>query len=522
MLPPRHGRSWPLTAALPLLLVLGACAQPDPAPATGGTAAPPAGLARFHDQELTFGSCADGYATTAAEETAYAGPGIECARLEVPLDYDEPGGPTGQVAMLRVPARGESQGSLLLNSGGPGGQGMPFALQTAAALDGSPVTERFDLVGFDPRGVGASTPAIECFTPEQYLAGDATTEFFFTAGDWTAADAERLAEQCAQGSGGDRALATVGSRDTVRDMDVLRAALGEEELNFLGQSYGTRIAALYAEAFPQNVRAMVVDGAIDPRAGNERRLAQYTGFQQSFDVLAADCATQPDCVLGTDPAQAVQRYQEIVRPLLDAPIPHGDGQLFGYSDAINATVWGLYAAERWPAITKGLTELQAGDPTRFVQMVQLAAEREPDGRGSNLTDANLAITCMDEARMSEEDAADFRARIYAATPFADPGRGTGGARDACEAWPAEPEPAYPLPERIDASAPALTISFTRDPTAPYDGATRMSEMLGGTLLTVDGDGHTIAAAGTNECVNRAVAEYLTTLTLPAADARCAG
>lgn len=516
---PRPARSWPVAAALPLLLALGACAQPATASSDG--APPPAELARFYDQDLQFGSC-DGYATTAADEKIFAAdPGYECARLEVPLDYADPDGLTGQVAMLRVPARGESQGSLLLNSGGPGGPGLSFAAGTAANLADSAVTEQFDLVGFDPRGVGASTPAVECFTPEQYVAGDTTTEFLLTAGDRTADDSRRLVEQCAQRSGGEQTLASVSSRDTARDMDVLRAALGEEKLNYLGHSYGTRIGALYAEEFPQNVRAMVVDGAVDPRAGVERKLGQFTSFQQSFEVMAADCATRPDCPLGTDPAGATERYQEIVRPLLDRPVPYGAGQQFTYSDAINATVFALYGPSSWPIIEKGLVELQAGDPSRFVTAIQLGSGREPDGRGSNFLDANFAISCMDEQRMSPQDATDLRAQVYEAAPFADPGLGSGGARDACEAWPVEPEAAYPLPQTIEGLAPTLTISLTRDPTAPYDGAVRLAEMLGGSLLTVDGDGHTIAASGANECVNQVVADYLTTLQTPADNVCCA-
>ncbi|ANY05327.1 alpha/beta hydrolase [Pseudonocardia sp. HH130630-07] len=519
MLPSRPARSWVVAAALPLVLAVGACAPAAPAPPAA--APPPPELARFYDQELRFGPC-DGYATTAADEAIFASrPGLECARLEVPLDYADPTGPTGRVAMLRVPARGESQGPLLLNSGGPGGSGMGFAVTTAAALATSAVTERFDLVGFDPRGVGASTPAVECFTPEQYRAGDTTTEFFLSAGTWTPDDARRLTEQCAGRSGGAATLTSVATRDTVRDMDVLRAALGREQLDFLGQSYGTRMGALYAETFPQNVRTMVLDGAVDPRAGNERRLAQYTGFQQSFDLMAADCTTSPGCPLGTDPARATERFQQIVRPLLDRPVPYGDGRQFTYTDAVNAVIAALYSPDSWPAIPRGLTELQDGDPGRLVRLIELFAGREPDGRGANLTSANMAITCMDEQRMTPEQAADFRARIYGMAPFADPGRGTDGALDACTTWPAEPKATYPLPDRVEGVAPTLTISLTRDPTTPYDGAVRMAEMLGGSLLTVDGDGHTIAATGANPCVNEVVADYLTTGRPPSGEARCA-
>ncbi|MDT8914678.1 alpha/beta hydrolase [Amycolatopsis sp. PS_44_ISF1] len=496
------------SAALVAAAALGACAAPAPGPQQNAT------------QQLQFGSCG-GYAKTAADEKLFAaGAAYQCARMTVPLDYDHPEAGTGQIAMLRVPARGRSQGTLVLNSGGPGGTGMNFAATTAAALAHSPVTERFDLVGFDPRGVGASTPAARCFTTQQYLAGDTRTEFFFSARSWSAEDARRLAGQCAAGSGGEPALKSFASRDTVLDLDRLRAALGPEKLTFLGQSYGTRIGALYAAAFPQHVRAMVLDGAVDPQAGAERRLAQYTGFQATFEKMAADCAARPDCALGPDPARATDRFQTIVRPLLDRPVPYGNGRQLTYDDAINAVVGALYHKESWPGISKGLTELQSGNPARFAQINQLYSGREPDGRGSDFDSANLAITCMDEQRMSPEQAAGFRDRIHRAAPFADPGRGSAGARDACEAWPVAPKPTYPFPDRVAGLPPTLTISLTDDPATPYDGAERMARALGGRLLAVDGDGHTLASSGTNACVNDAVAAYLTTVQAPPAGTRC--
>lgn len=502
-------------AALPLVVLLGACTT---AP-VDGTAADPD---RFTSQQLAFGPCA-GYATSAADEQVFASdPRAECARMQVPLDHDDPDGATGEIAMLRVPARGESQGTLVLNSGGPGGAGMGFAVTTAAALADSPVTERFDLLGFDPRGVGASTPAVECFTPEQYGSGHARTEYFLSARTWTERDAAILAGQCAERTGGQANLAHLSSRDTVRDMDLLRTVLGEEKLRFLGQSYGTRIGALYAQAYPQNVGAMVLDGGVDPQAGDQRRLQQYASFQNSFGRMAALCAPNAGCALGPDPARATERFQQIVRPLLDAPLRDDTGALFGYDEAIDAVLGILLSdATAWEPISTALTDLRSGDPDRFARVNRAIGGREPDGRGSNQTAANLAIGCLDEQRKTPQQAEAFRARIYAAAPFTDPGRGPGGARDACEAWPAAPEPAYPFPERIAGLPPTMTISLTNDPTTPIDGARRLQQALGGALLTVDGDGHTIAATGANPCVNDAVATYLLDGRPPAEGTRCA-
>lgn len=504
-----------------LLFTVGACDQTDTGMAEQSTpsSTPSAALNGFYAQTLSFASC-DGYATTSADEKLFADPKLECARLVVPLDYDDPDGPTGEVAVLRVPARGTAKGSLVLNPGGPGGPGMSFAVTTAATLAKSLVTERFDLIGFDPRGVGATKPTIACFTDQEYLAGQTRTEFLLAAGQFTAQDAQRLTDKCAQGSGGTQNLAAVSSRDTVRDMDILRAALGDDKLSFLGQSYGTRIGTLYAEAFPNNVRALVLDGAVDPSLGSERRLSQYAGFQRSFELMATDCAIQQDCPLGNDPKQATQTFQKIARPLLDKPILYGDGQQFTYNDLINSVIVGLYSMESWPVVTKGLVELQAGKPDRLVQASRLFAGREADGSGGNFDVANYAINCMDEARLTPQQAAEFRGKAYEMLPFADPGQGDEGAQDACASWPVTPKTTYPFPDRIDGLAPTLTISITGDPSTPYDAGVRLAKTLNGSMLTVNGEQHTIAGSGANDCVNKVVADYLIDLQVPAPDTMC--
>lgn len=502
-----------LTVVALLLIALGACARP-PAPPPG------AELARFYDQELIFGSCA-GYATTGSDETIFAAePEFQCARLEVPLDYADPDGATAQVAMLRSPARGASMGSLLLSSGGPGGAGMNFAAIVSRTLAQNPVTERFDLIGFDPRGVGATTPAVDCYSDEQVRAGEAPqNEFLVSEGTLTEDGARQLVATCAQRSGGEQALAAIATRDTVRDMDVLRAALGEEQLNFFGQSYGTRVGAFYAAEYPGRVRAMVLDGAVDPRLGLvDRRLSQWAGFQRSFDQMAADCAARPDCPLGPDPADATRVFQDIVRPLLDPPVDGGHG--LTYNVAIGAVISGLYDSTFWPAIIQGLADLRDGKPDGIVSLLQTVSGPDDGGRMSNFPEAAYAIVCMDEERLTAPQARDVRGRIYQVAPFADPGRGVEGARDSCEAWPAPPKPTYPFPGRVEGVPPTLTVSITGDPTTPYDAGIRLAEALGGSVLTVEGEQHTVVAAGRNTCVADLVADYLISLSTPAEGTRC--
>ncbi|MFF8963016.1 alpha/beta hydrolase [Streptomyces globisporus] len=507
-----------LTAvAVPVLLLAAAC-SPSP-PEASAAKTPAADLDRFHRQDLSFGSC-EGYATTPADEKLLAAPGLQCARLAVPLDYATPNGEEARIAVLRVPARGTSKGPLLLNSGGPGGSGQNFAAQTAIALAASPVTENFDLIGFDPRGAGASEPSIHCFDPRDHMAGEARTEFVLTAGRFSAQDSRALVDQCSRGSGGEKALKAVGTRDTVQDMDILRSALGGGKLNFLGQSYGTRIGALYAQKYPQQVRAMVLDGAVDPHLGGERRLSQYAGFQSAFDRMAAACAKDESCPLGTDPERATEAFQAIARPLLDEPIAYGDGLTFGYSDLVDSVIAGLYHRAVWPKITQGIADVGKGDPRRLAALSQAFSGRDAKGEGSNFGEANYAITCMDEDRMTAEEAVAMRGKAYRAAPFADPGTGAEGARDACEFWPAEPRTTYPFPERVDGLPTTLTISITGDPSTPHQAGVNLAKTLGGSLLTVEGEQHTIASAGTSACVNQAVAAYLVDLRAPSEKSRC--
>ncbi|MEV6279605.1 alpha/beta hydrolase [Nocardia sp. NPDC051832] len=441
--------------------------------------------------------------------------------MEVPLDYADPSGRTVRIAVLKAPARGKPIGSLLLNSGGPGGPGMSMAAAGAKNLAESPITERFDLIGFDPRGVGASTPAIDCFSDADIDAGASATSVTVGAGTMTEQDARRVVEKCAAGSGGPDVLAHVGTRDAARDMDILRAVLGDEKLSYLGQSYGTRLGAVYAEMFPDKVRALVLDGGIDPHGGTvERRLSQFTSFQRSFDQMAADCATRPGCPLGADPSRATENFQNIIRPLIDQPIVTASGRKVDFNAAYGAVIAGLYDSAAWPAIVKGIAEVGTGRGDTLLAIGDLFGGRDAQGHWANFAEANFAINCMDEQRRSPEQEAELRRRIQEVAPFTDWGRGAGGARDACEFWPAAPTLTYPYATGIEGLPETLTISITGDPTTPYAGGVNLAETLGGSVLTVEGELHTVAIAGTSACVNRVVADYLVDLKGPPADSRC--
>ncbi|MEV0616525.1 alpha/beta hydrolase [Nonomuraea sp. NPDC050404] len=516
------------TSVLALLLVpvLAACGTPGSAPAqaqppeTSAPDKPPAELQRFYDQKLAFGPCAE-YAITATEKKAFVGDSFQCARLKVPLDYDAPEGETAQLAVLRMPARGKKIGSLVTNPGGPGGAGLLSAVAMSLTLKKSPTTERFDLIGFDPRGVGASTPAIKCFTDAEQDRADNQTTLIGSAGQWTERDTRQLVDKCADASGGKDSLAAVGTRDVARDLDVLRAALGDDKLTYAGQSYGTRLGAVYAEMFPANVRAMVFDGAVDPKLGTvERRKTQYAGFQRAFEKMAAACAADPGCPLGKDPAKATKVFQDLMRPLIDKPVPAGKGRELTYNQGTAGVISGLYVSAQWPAIIKGIAEVKQGRGETLLALAEGFAGRDETGKWNNFGPANYAINCMDEQRRTPEREADLRAQLNKAAPFLDPGQGVKGTRDGCEHWPAKPTMDYPYADQIKGLPKTLTVSITGDPSTPYDGGVSLAKSLGGSLLTVDGEQHTVVQGGTSPCVNDIVADYLVNLKTPADGARC--
>ncbi|MEW1586185.1 alpha/beta hydrolase [Micromonospora vinacea] len=486
-----------------------------------GDSASSAALELYYTQKLAWRGCAD-VATSPREAEIFGKAPGECAWLRVPLNYDDPGGAATTVAVLRVAARGTSQGSLLFNPGGPGGSGVLGGLGVVAQLTKSRITERFDVVGFDPRGVGATKPAADCYTEGGKTRGDEVFPLMTMTASLTEEDTRAVFDRCAKGSGGAEALTQMGTRTTVRDMDVLRAALGEEKLTFLGQSYGTRLGAVYAEQFPQRVRAMVLDGAFDPNLGTiERRLSAYEGFQRAFEAMAATCAKAATCPLGTDSTAWTSNFQKIVQPLREKPVPALDQKL-DFDTALGGVMAGLYSPDKWPTVVSGLAQVRQG---RGDKLLELTFDFEGGEANSvvngNFTEAAFAINCMDEQRLSPADTARLRAKTYEIAPFMNPGGDPAvGARDGCEFWPAPPTLGIPYAQNVKGLPDTLVISITGDPTTPHQGAIRLADTLGSALLTVEGEGHTVVSSGKNTCVDTIAADYLVDLKLPAKMPTC--
>ncbi|MDQ2589235.1 alpha/beta hydrolase [Saccharothrix yanglingensis] len=517
-------RSLLLVLAIPLLASCTSVVTGSPTAGTtlerrGPAGTVPAGLERFYGQQLGWEDCGP-YATTGTTASQFRNRAdLECARLEVPLDYAQPTGRTIRLGLLRQRAAGDRIGSLVVNPGGPGASGMSAAAGLASQVKRTDLGERFDLVGFDPRGVGASEPQVKCLSDAERDVERLDTDLDTSPSGIAQTEEEnkRYAEKCASTSGVDL-LANVGTRDVVRDLDVMRSALGDEKLTYLGYSYGTHIGAGYAQAFPGNVRALVLDGAVDPTQNQvESLIAQGAGFQKAFDAFAAWCAKRQDCALGADPAKANQAFRDLTLPLAERPVAVEDREL-SYNDAITGAIQAMYSEELWEPLNTGLTELKNNQGNVLMLLADSYFDRDQQGRYGTLNDAFVAIKCVDEPRVTDRAVLDDVARRYkAAAPFLDDGRPAVGALDACAFWPVPPTVQEPKP--VTGLPPVLVISTTGDPATPYDAGVSLAEELGGGLLTFEGNQHTVYLQG-NECVDPVGDRYLIDLELPAEGTRC--
>lgn len=480
----------------------------------------PPGLDRFYRQQVTWGPCGP-YATTDSDKAAFQAKELQCTRVEVPIDYANPAGRTARLGVLRRAADdpGVRVGSLLINPGGPGGSGMSAAASLSDVVAGTELGRRFDLIGFDPRGIGASEPKVLCRTTAEQDAERLDLDLDTSPAGVAQTEKEEkdYAALCSRRVGNE-VLANSGTRDVARDMDVLRAVLGDAQLSYLGYSYGTRIGTEYAKQFPHNVRAMVLDGALDPNESLVDSLVnQGAGFQKSFDAFVKWCKEQPTCWLGNTPAdQANQKFQEMLRPLTVQALPVGNRKL-SYTDATTGAIQALYSDQLWPLLERGLAQLAAGDGSTLLALADVYYQRGARGY-SGSEDAFFAVRCLDDPPVTDPAKVREADRRYrAAAPFLDDGHPPSEARDTCAFWPVPPtgEPGEP---KVDGLTRVLVISTTGDPATPYEAGVELARQLDGYLLSFSGNQHTVALQGV-KCVDQAVTNYLIRLELPKDD-RC--
>jgi len=448
-------------------------------------------------------------------------PEAQCGRIAVPVDYAKPDGDVAELALIRFPATGNKIGSLVINPGGPGESG----IEAAAGIDQTlpqQVRERFDLVGFDPRGVASSTPAVWCNSDadNDRLRADPMVDYSPAGVEHIEDETKAFVARCVDKMGKDF-LANVGTANVVKDLDAIRAAIGDDKLTYLGYSYGTRIGSAYAEAYPQNVRAMIFDGAVDPNADPiEADINQAAAFQDAFDDYAADCAKDPNCPLGTDPAKSVDVYKSLVDPLVDKPAMTADPRGLSYGDAIVGTIMALYSPNLWRHLTKGLSELVDGRGDTMLALADMYMRRDAQGRYTNATDARIAVNCVDEPPISDRaKVVEKDRRMREVAPFISYGEFTGNAPlSTCAFWPVPPTTE---PHSVSATdlPPTVVVSTSGDPATPYQAGVDLARQLGGGLITFDGTQHTVVFQGEN-CVDDYAIGYLIDGTMPPPDAKC--
>jgi pimeloyl-ACP methyl ester carboxylesterase len=419
---------------------------------------------------------------------------------------------------------GRRIGSLVINPGGPGVSGLSSAVRLAGQAKNSELGKRFDFVGFDPRGVSSSEPAIRCLTDQERDAERAEDDELDSSPAGVAkveAEQRDYANKCVQRTGdGADMLANMGSRDVAKDMDVLRSALGDEKLSYVGYSYGTRLGTTYAETFPGSVRALVLDGALDPEQDVvDELVAQGEGFQKAFDAFTAWCVQRQDCALGQNRGQVLRNYLGMVQPLGDRPLDIGNGRKLSYSDATTAVIQALYAEELWEPLNKGLAELQRQRGTTLMLLADTYYERDDNGHYTTTQDAFTAVRCVDDPRVTDKNLVlEAQERYKQVAPFLDDGRPASPALDACAFWPVPNTGSPHLPD-VKGLPPTLVVSTTGDPATPYQAGVNLAKALGGSLVTYEATQHTAFLQG-HSCVDDAGIDYLVDLKPPPSGLRC--
>jgi pimeloyl-ACP methyl ester carboxylesterase len=445
------------------------------------------------------------------------GGGFQCATLTVPLDDARPAAGTVALALTRHRATGSRIGSLVVNPGGPGASAVEFVQGNYEDFP-RVVRERFDLVAFDPRGVGRTAP-VRCLTTQgldEYFHLDPGPD---SARERAALDAgnRKLAAGCQQRSG--RVLPHVSTAIVAQDLDRVRQAVGDPKLTYLGYSYGTAIGAAYLDQFPTRVRAMVLDGALDPTLTWDQLLAgQSRGFDVALNAFLADCERTRCAFRRAVSGSLTSAFDALAAKVETNPLPGDATRTVGPDEFTLGVGAGLYSRKYgWPAIARALAEAEQGDGATLLALNDSYLDRDEKGY-KNVSEANFAVNCIDRP-WPRTDAPYYAlaAKVGKEYPRFGPAIALSGL--GCSVWPVQP---VGTPHRVTAAAspPVLVVGTTRDPATPYSWSVALAGQLAhGVLLTHEGDGHTVYRVGAPACVLDPVNAYLVSLTTPR-EARC--
>jgi pimeloyl-ACP methyl ester carboxylesterase len=448
--------------------------------------------------------------------------GAQCSTIRAPLNWDELDAFRDiELAVVRHRARGEAQGSLFVNPGGPGASGFDFVQGNPSAAAGVALQEAFDIVGWDPRGVNRSS-AVSC------AKNDSDLDYFFFgeleakpgSPEWEAELLEesiRFGQECAKNTG--ELLEFVDTMSTVRDLELLRHLLGDEQLNYLGYSYGTLIGALYIETFPERVGRMVLDGPVDPSASQfDLVVNQHRGFENALVAYFEFCDSAGFCPFPGSLTSRLESVSALYDRLELEPLRHSDGRMLDDSMFRTAMVTTLYSQQNWSFLTQLFTEVSQDQTDTAMFLVDFYYDRLEGVYQDNSMEAFIAINCLDYPVESDKGVlAEQAKQLREAAPYTARPKGYGDL--VCQNWPFPPR-LEKGPVRGAGANPVVILGTTGDPATPYNWSVSLAEQLeNASLLTYVGEGH-LAYRNNDPCINGPVDEYFLTGVVPPNGLRC--
>jgi pimeloyl-ACP methyl ester carboxylesterase len=500
-----------LLGGLLVLGLLSACSLvPTPqVTSTPVTAGVPAALKTFYGQRLVWKDCSNG---------------MQCATATAPLDWTKPTSSARvHLALRKRPASGHRIGTLFMNPGGPGVSAVSFLADNGNSFFDRSLTDAYDVVAWDPRGVGQSS-AVDCYGTaklDEFLFDDPNLPQGSPAlKQDVVSSSKAFGKACAARSGA--LLAHVDTISTVNDLDMLRAAVGERKLDYFGFSYGTYIGAEYADRFPSHVGRMALDGAVDPSISSfEENLANTKAFGAALKAYLADCIGSSGCPFaGMSVDQAVDRIGRLLVRLRQSPVRAADGRSVNSAYLRTAIDAALYDKGAWKYLTQAFQQILQGQTQLTLALADSYVDRGKQGYTDNLFEAIFAVNCLDKP--VDTDPAVLE-RQGAQLEAVDPLRAADNSEDlgdpVCGNWPVRP---VQQPHRVTATgSPAiLVLGTTGDPATPLQWAQSLAKQLPkGVLLTYRGEGHTAYRNG-SKCINDPVDAYFVSGTVPAGDITC--